>query len=385
VQFVLPSTVVRKFPIDGGLLLLDTNSHRLFAYNETARQVWDLVETAGSSEDVVNSFAAACGISRSLAQSDVSAILTEWRSLGFFSPDGATRPLAQPVPTARGSSFALLPRRNLEWTSTIRNTTIRFVADSDVAVMIHGMFKHVETPGAPPNATFEIINVPGGLIALVEDGVERICTANPAQIVGAVWQATLEKVHSNVRWLALIHGGAVARHGEAIGICGPSGSGKTTLIAALIGNGFHYLADDMISLATPDGAVIPLPVPLSVKPGSLEALSSIHPGLASAARYRTKGVEARLLEPPPLAWDLEPVPLRKLVFPRFVDGAAATQRQISSFDAVARLLAERIWLGNPITERQVVDLLAWLANTEAFAIEYGKLDDGLRLIEDIAK
>jgi hypothetical protein len=50
---------VRRFPIDGGLLLLDQASNCLFAYNDTARHVWDLIEAGRTEESLISEFARA--------------------------------------------------------------------------------------------------------------------------------------------------------------------------------------------------------------------------------------------------------------------------------------------------------------------------------------
>ena len=43
---------MRRFPIDGGLLRLDGASNCLFAYNDTARHVWDLIEDGRTEESL---------------------------------------------------------------------------------------------------------------------------------------------------------------------------------------------------------------------------------------------------------------------------------------------------------------------------------------------
>src|SRR5882757_9726992 len=47
-----PSSSVRRFPIAGGLLLLDRAANCLYAYNDTARHVWDLIESGRSEPDL---------------------------------------------------------------------------------------------------------------------------------------------------------------------------------------------------------------------------------------------------------------------------------------------------------------------------------------------
>jgi Coenzyme PQQ synthesis protein D (PqqD) len=377
-----PSASIRRFPIDGGLLLLDTSSGRLFAFNDAARHVWDLLAAGRFDEALVNDFAAWWGIPPSRAQTDVLSILTQWRELGLL--DGY-EPAAAP---SRCISFAdgdhtPEPEWASEWTCTIRGKAIQFAVGNGVAPTIFPLFKHLETPGVRPQTRIEIRAASGNEMLLVEDGIERIRTSDAGELAGAVQQTVLERIYPGVVWLALIHGAAVARNNEGIGLAGPSGSGKSTLTAGLLSAGFDYLADDMIALSAPCGAIVPWPLPLSIKPGSMEVIVARHPELSQAPRYHTKGLEASLLIPPGSVWDSEHVKLRAMVFPRFVAGATADLQPISSFDTVARLLNDRIWLGHPVTEERVTAFLEWLNDTASYAIAYGELEDGVRLVESI--
>jgi hypothetical protein len=75
-----------------------------------------------------------------------------------------------------------------------------------------------------------------------------------------------------------------------------------------------------------------------------------------------------MLIPPASAWDADPAPLCHLVFPCFhVDGADSRGRRLSSFETIERLLSDRVWLGNPVTERRMSAFLPWLERTPAYA------------------
>ena len=167
--------------------------------------------------------------------------------------------------------------------------------------------------------------------------------------------------------------------------CALSGSGKTTLTAALINGGFDYFADDLVALTAPKGTVLPWPLPLGVKSGSETVLAPYCPALAQARRYRTKGIDARLLIPAKSTWYADPVRLRTSVFPRFIEGAAPSLERISCLRAVEHLLADRIWIGNPITADRVVAFLDWLRQTPVYTCTYGNLDDGMRMMKDLAR
>jgi hypothetical protein len=381
---LLKSNSIRRIPAKGGLLLLDKSANCLFAYNDTARSLWELAESGLSNEELFAEFAAEWGLSIARAAADVSPLLGQWRQNRFPKAHNLdVDPSACRQASAPDWCAGPDPEWTLNWVSTIRGIAIEFAVENDLAAPIYAMFQHLETPSARPQSRIQIRNAGQRQRVIIRGGVERLRTDNVALLIGGLWQTVLESLHPGVDWLAIIHGAAFAKNGSAIGLCGASGSGKTTLVAGLFSRGFDYLADDMIFLTVPAAEIVPLPLPLSVKPGSLAVLSLRYPELADAKPYLTKGLDTRLLAPPMSVWELEPIPLRKLVFPRYQHGAKAELVNVSSFGALQRLLTERIWLGNPITEERVKAFLAWLYSTSAFAITYGNLDDGLRLIEEI--
>ncbi len=381
---IRPSASVRKFPIEGGLLLLDAGADCLFAYNDTARYVWELIEAGRVAEDLAPEFAQAWGIALPRAQADLASIVAQWRMQGLLAGSENRAASVGPGSEIVTDEHRAAPIRwASEWTCTIGGTTIAFAAENDLPAPIRLLLRHLETPGARPQAHIEIRSAPSGEAVLVSNGLERVRTSDPAQFVGGVWQTILELIHPEVRWRAIIHGAALAHNGTGLALIGPSGSGKSTLAAGLLGRGFGYRADDIVALSEPDGMIVPWPLPLSIKKGSVDVLKSRYPELARALCYRTKGVEARLLIPPADAWDAEPVRLKALFFPRFTEGAVPKKRKLSSFQALERLLTDRIWLGHPITEERVRSFLAWLDDTPAYAVSYGTLNDGVQLVEHV--
>jgi hypothetical protein len=272
--------------------------------------------------------------------------------------------------------------RKSEWTCTFGDKAIAFAVDDERLAKVRALLEHLETPGARVVTRIEIGTAASGEMVLAIDGIERMRTRDDGMLVGGLWQTILEGIHPNVEWLALIHGAAVARNGNGVALCGPSGSGKSTLTAGLIEADFDFLTDDLVAVSAPDGAITPWPVPINLKPGSFAAVLPHRADLAQAPRYRTKGVEARLLPPPPTAWNTPAVRLRHIVFPRFTAGAAAELQSLSTFQAIERLLADRIWIGHPITADRVAGLVALLDDTPAYAAIYGTLNDGMHLIQE---
>ena len=156
-------------------------------------------------------------------------------------------------------------------------------------------------------------------------------------------------------------------------------------MAYLMTRGFDYLADDLLAVAAPGGSIVPWPMPLNVKDGSVDVLASSHPELSSSPTYRAKGTNARLMAPPTDPWEREPTALRYLIFPRFVAGESAELRVLSPFEALERLLGDRIWFGYPLVEDRVQAFVTWLEKKPSYAISYGTLEAAARCIEDIVE
>lgn len=380
-----PAASVNSFALPDGLLLLDNATSRLLAYNVTARHVWDLIAAGCAGDDLVAEFARTWDIPSSLARSDVNSIVVQWQEQGLLTAaEGGAAPRVSlsesDAAPALGTSSAA---SSSAWTCTIGRSVFRFVTESGLLPPLRSIFAHLETPGAVAQVQIEARLTPSGEARLVVDGVERSRTRDAGLLMGGVWQAILDHLHPSLEWLALMHGGAVSRSGKAVALCAPSGSGKSTLTAALTATGFGYLADDLIAVSAPEGKIVPWPLPISLKPGSFDAIASHRPEIIEARRYRTKGMEARLLAPAAVAWEAEPVPLCGLVFPRFKAGAPPALQRISTFQAIERLLADRVWIGHPITADRVEAFISLLSRTPAYTATYGSLDDGMRLVEDV--
>jgi Coenzyme PQQ synthesis protein D (PqqD) len=119
-----PAPWVRKLAADGGLLLLDTASNCLSAYNSSAQLVWELLEQGGSETELVAGFAARCGIAHDLACKDVRAIIHQWRSQGLLSANGSSKRSTKRwvAPVRTDWSQTPPPRWVTKMTCTIRST-----------------------------------------------------------------------------------------------------------------------------------------------------------------------------------------------------------------------------------------------------------------------
>lgn len=374
---------------DGRLIIIDRSRSRLFVYNESARLIWQSLQQGADAGRLVTELAQAYGIAPQCARTDIDAILRHWRSQGFIGspraepPDGACLAGGPSSSDRRIDASHAAQVRRETWVCTLGGHAIAFdVEGSEWIARLRAMFAHLETPDAHPE-TCLCIRQADDRFCLLQDGAERLRSRNTGLLIGALYQALLERIHSSAAWLALIHAGAIGKNGAAVVLPAPSGSGKSTLLAYLMTQEFHYLSDDLAALAAPDGKLVPWPMPLSIKPGSFDALSRFHGALERFPMYRSKGMRTRLIIPPPEAWAAPPTPVRALVFPRYVAKAAGALVSIAPAEALQHLLADRIWLGHPLAEDQVRAFLGWLETVPAFTLNYGRLQEARHGIEQV--
>jgi hypothetical protein len=377
------SPAVRRLPTREGLLLIDTATNRLLAYNSSAGEVWHRLEGGATVDELVSGFAERFGIPIEIARRDVSAILREWRGLGLIGSNGRQRPAA--LAALKVPDWTPDPNWAVQVTFTIRDTVFAFAAEAPHWSLYAELFlRHLETPTASADVRIDIRSTSAGEAAVLVDGVERVRSQDDGLVMGTINRTILEHLHPGIEWMALIHGAAVARHGIGIALPAACGSGKTTLTAFLLPRGYDYLADDLIALAAPDGRLVPWPMPISIKEGSWNILTATYRDLPGFPQYRTKRGNARFLVPSPRVWDVAAVPFGSFVFPRYRPGAAAALTPITAFDALQRLLGDQIWFGYPITEGNVLRFLAWLDDKPAFDLSYGDVADAARLIDGIS-
>ncbi|MDP3690332.1 PqqD family protein [Bradyrhizobium sp.] len=377
------SSGISEFPSDSGLLLFDPLFNRLLAFNQAARLLWESIDVGVSLDGIAADFVAKYGISLATARRDIDAMIENWQALGLLGGDD--RPV--PVQAQDCTDWPQAPPSAWRDTAiyTVRDKTFSLASEMpDSLAMMRRFFRHLETPDAEPGLRLEVRQTADGSPALLLNGREQFRTGDEAQLIGGISQAVLEYLHPGVEWLAMMHGGAVTRNGRGLAFPATSGSGKTTLIASLIAReGFTYLADDLIVLSAPSGHIVPWPMPLNIKEGSWTLLSRSHPGLNDAPVHDSFRGAARLLVAPSSSWYADPAPVQAIVFPQYAAGAAVKLTRIPAFEAIARLLNDRIWLGYPMTDHRIRAFLAWINATPAYSLVHGNVADAARCLEDL--
>jgi len=163
-------------------------------------------------------------------------------------------------------------------------------------------------------------------------GVRSLWTVRlPAEgWLGTLLGQTIATLATFLTRLLFIHGGAVSVDGRGCVVVGESGAGKTSLIASLVRLGASYLSDDLALLDPAHGTVVPVTVPLAVKPWTARAAGTLPPGREVACEGGTRYWL-------PDATASAPVPAHALVFLRGRRGLLPRARVLTRAGALMAL------------------------------------------------
>ena len=183
------------------------------------------------------------------------------------------------------------------------------------------------------------------------------------------------------RRFLLLHAASVERDGRAIILTGESGAGKSTLSAVLGERGWRFMGDEFALLEPETGLLHPFPRPVSLKNGSIAAMSA----MVAADRFgptiegTPKGT-IRHLRPRTEALVRMDEPARPalILFPRY--GAERAVRPVGAAEAFMRLTqasTNYVALG----ETGFGALTGLVQSCPAMAIDYPDADTACELID----
>ena len=193
-------------------------------------------------------------------------------------------------------------------------------------------------------------------------------------------------IASHANQYLIIHAAAVERNGQAFILPGTPGSGKSTLCAALVGNGWRLLSDEMTLLSTYDGKIYPVPRPISLKNQSIEVIRKHLPQsvFGQIVNDTVKGTVGHLCPPEfNVQMGTRPALAAKLIFPKYKQGTKTELTTLSKGKALLRAAGD--CFNYNLLGVQGFDSLSGLVDQCAcYEFQYSSLDEALILFTEIS-
>lgn len=207
-------------------------------------------------------------------------------------------------------------------------------------------------------------------------------TAGAGMALGMLlWHVNQETVRRSSE-LCLLHAAAAEHHGVAVVLPAPMESGKTTLVAGLVRAGLRYLTDEAAAIDPCRLLVHPFPKALSVDPGSWSVLADLRPAVDDRVAPYVRAqwhVPPDAIRPNAVA---PATPVRAVVAPRYVEGAATRLEPISRAEALQLLVRSTFFFREH--GRRNFETLAHVARQSAcYRLVVGDLAFACELVIDL--
>jgi hypothetical protein len=386
-----PSSDVSFYPfVDGGVLFLE-GLRRIWALNSSSASIWCLLDEVASIDELASRLASTFHINKEQALQDVVALLTVFEREGLLA----------------GESFSEVMESDCDWDITPTGPKLlepnhwavrRFfqvadhlfefccqdtaLGDSFSHMMDHLAVDNCELPDTRLAVTGskeigDTWDIFIDDLGFMERRPENEVLPNLATLI---FVRCCEKLKSNL----LFHAAVIEMDGITVVFPGEAGSGKTTLTAALMAQGCRFLSDELAVINLSDLCVSPLPLPMSIKPGSVKPLEGYYPGLVDRPIHlRTDGKKVRYLSPS--AKNLSEVvgnslPVDFLIFPKYIKGVKDRLAKIDKMEALQRL-AKTGSSNRVFTSRDVEAMITLIERKPCYEIIFSELPQAVSNLE----
>jgi uncharacterized protein (UPF0276 family) len=251
-----------------------------------------------------------------------------------------------------------------------------------VAARVHEALGHLHSPASPPQILIDIRSTESGGWTVFGDGRSYRHCRSIDQLVPIVLEIMRGAAIHPHRSLFSVHAGVVSMGTGCVLLPAGAGSGKTTLTAGLMHAGATYFSDEIAILDDATLAATAVPLPLSVKDGSVAALRRLFPEVETLTPHLREDYQrVRYLPPPAAALALDrSEPVRWLVFPRYDPLAPTALQPMSRPAGLKNLLNESLVLPERLDRTAVAALVRWMRTVDCFELSISSLESAVHLV-----
>lgn len=199
------------------------------------------------------------------------------------------------------------------------------------------------------------------------------------------WGLNLAVALRSHSWL-MLHSAAVERGGQVMLFPAWPGAGKTTLCAGLVHRGWRLFSDEFGLIRLRSREAVPLPRPMPLKNASIDVIRRFAPEaeLGPTIPNTRKGTIAHV-KPPAASIRSAHVsaPVRWIVFPQWLAGAAVSLEEMARVEAFMTLAANAFNY-EMLGEQAFAAVGDLVTRARCFRLQYSNLDDAVAHLGDLA-
>jgi hypothetical protein len=384
---------VDSFLVGDELLLYSAAARAMFRLNGSAAFIWDCLEGGLDYVAIVNELAAIFLIDKQRADTDLSVVLQQWRSLGLI--DGSESSFkatvhddpVSPVESDPGrlsvDSDALVHECHYRLFDAVLR--VRF-PDEDIQNLVDAvLMQGGRVPKQAHDLALDLWRDDRGYYLLEGTSIAARCRTKE-EVPPLLLAHTASVAYLNTERLVGLHAAAISRDKRCIVFPAVSGSGKSTLTAALVACGYDYCTDELVLIMRNSPQVRTAPVAMSTKSGSWPVLRKYYPDIDRLPVYlRADGKTVRYLLPRgslAAAFD-QGSSVQAVVFPRYEPGQAASLSSITAGDALCRVTEAGYDIDGGLDRQSVVALIDWMSRHPCYELLFDDLDDAVAVIDGL--
>jgi hypothetical protein len=392
-EVLRPASGVRLFLTEQEGILFDEVGQKLFHLNSMAACIWCHIEEQSPIDSVIHFIARVMHLNEVQAHRFVLNMIRTWWRLGLLH-GGRCRASAphQDFPVHRSASRSALTTKSeltkpyLHYYQLLDTTFSLDYAYKDVRNIVHPILAHLEMSRPSTDALpLDTVRTGDEWRILLGNGVLGSCRDLGG--LAPMVQGTLSSLAlRRCSYLLALHAGGIARQGRAMLLVGESRSGKTTLTAAMLGEGWDYLSDDMILMERDSLDAKAVPCSLGIKPGGWELLASRFPGCKSPRQHlRADGQVVGYFSPPlPQRGFVLPRTVQWIVFPYLSPAAPGNVRALGPLEGLQRLMSHCCGIPSALRPEDIHRLIEWGAGVDWFELTVADLDTAVARLKEIA-
>lgn len=251
---------------------------------------------------------------------------------------------------------------------------------------IHPLVGHLETTeNGEDMPIFELFSFQEKIIFRFNGEVKGIWERNESHLVkGMIFMFLINLLYDKTEedWLMTVHASAITNGKKTILFSAPAGNGKTTIAALLQARGYRLISDDFVPVDRKNFTAFPVPIAMSVKPGSTDCLVPHFPELEQKALTVISPEKSVRYLPPDLVADFrnEVFPVRDFIFIHYDRSTEFVFEKLDPVKAI-KLLLEQTWVAP--TPHHVKSFFDKMHQSSFFKLTYSNNEKALEAIKQL--